>query len=245
MREVPLQENLDAIKFASELLAGEIDVVIFLTGVGTRYLTKVAETKYTRDEWIQALSRITVIARGPKPIAALKELGVPVTLSAPEPNTWHELMSALDRGQPRIELSGRKVAVQEYGVPNNDLIAALTARGALVRPVRVYQWALPEDTVPLRAAIERIAAGEVDVVIFTTSVQAVHVMQVASEMGLADGLRESLLNAVIASIGPTTSETLRSFGIEPDLEPSHPKMGILVNETAAKSRSLLTSKRKS
>jgi uroporphyrinogen-III synthase len=44
------------------------------------------------------------------------------------------------------------------------------------------------------------------------------------------GLRQCL----IGSIGPTTTEALEEFGIHPNLEPSHPKMGLLVMETAAR-----------
>ncbi|HEV8132785.1 MAG TPA: uroporphyrinogen-III synthase, partial [Acidobacteriota bacterium] len=75
MREVPIEENTDAFDFARELLEGRIDIVIFLTGVGVRFLSSVIETRYPREQWIGALSQTSVIARGPKPVAALRELG--------------------------------------------------------------------------------------------------------------------------------------------------------------------------
>jgi uroporphyrinogen-III synthase len=43
---------------------------------------------------------------------------------------------------------------------------------------------------------------------------------------------------VKASIGPTTSETLRSYGLVVDLEASHPKMGFLVKEAAEQSEAM-------
>src|SRR5260370_38199422 len=98
MREAPLSENHEALEFAQELFGGRIDLVIFLTGVGARTLTSIIETKYARSEWVAALSGVTVAARGPKPVAALSELGITPQLKAPEPNTWRELLATLDSG---------------------------------------------------------------------------------------------------------------------------------------------------
>src|SRR5947208_13336925 len=93
MREVPLDSNAEALSFAEDLLAGKFDIVIFLTGVGTRAVLSVAETKFRREDFIAALQRVKVVPRGPKPIAVLRELGVTPALTVPEPNTWRELRS--------------------------------------------------------------------------------------------------------------------------------------------------------
>ena len=105
-REVPVQDNGDALKFVSALRDGRIDVAIFLTGVGTRALAQAAEALCSRQEFVTALSRILVIARGPKPAAALRELGVPITAIVPEPNTWRELLQLLDDRSGEIPISG-------------------------------------------------------------------------------------------------------------------------------------------
>ncbi len=244
MREVPLESNTEAISFARTLAAGGFDMVIFLTGVGTRALARVVETVYPIAQFADALRRIAVVARGPKPVAALKELGVPVTLAVPEPNTWRDLLRALDEKSDSLPLVGRRVAVQEYGTSNPELLAGLTERGAQVTRVPVYQWALPEDTGPLRAAVETIARGEADIVVFTTSIQIVHLLQIAREMDLEDGVRRGLARIVVGSIGPVTSEELREHGISPDFEPVHPKMGFLLNEAGLRGRKLLEEKRR-
>ena len=109
--------------------------------------------------------------------------------------------------------------------------------------VPVYQWALPHDLAPLRAAITAIAEGIVDVALFTTAVQAIHLLQVAAEMKLEEAVKNGLARAIVASIGPTTSEELRRQGIEADLEPSHPKMGYLVKEASEQAEELLRRKR--
>jgi uroporphyrinogen-III synthase len=243
MREIPLESNTEALTFARKLSEGVFDIVIFLTGVGTRALTRVVETVYPVDQFVAALRKIVIVARGPKPVAALKDLGVPVTVAVAEPNTWRDLLSALDEKSDSLQLKGRRVAVQEYGTSNPELLAGLADRGALVTRVPVYEWGLPEDVAPLRAAVQAIARNEVDVVLFTTSIQVNHLLQVAAEMNLEQALRRALSRMLIASIGPVTSERLHEYGFTADIEPSHPKMGYLVSETAQRSAEILRRKR--
>ncbi len=243
MREIPLESNKEAQEFTRKLLAGGFEIIIFLTGVGTRALARVAETVCTRDAFVAALQRVPIVARGPKPVAALKEMGVPVTLAVPEPNTWRELLAALDENRDTLPLDGKSVALQEYGAPNPELLAGLTHRGAKVTPVPVYEWGLPEDSAPLRQAAAALARGEVDVALFTTSIQIVHLLKIAGEMNLLEPVRQAFARILVGSIGPVTSEELRAHGIAADFEPSHPKMGILVNEVAQRSGELLLQKR--
>ena len=243
MREVPLESNTEALEFGWKFLAGGFNVIIFLTGVGTRALARVMETIGPLDQYLAQLRKTAVVARGPKPVAVLKEWGVPIAVTAPEPNTWHELLRALDENAATVPLKGREVAVQEYGVPNPEFIAALAARGAQVTSVPVYEWALPEDTGPLRSAISSIARDEVDAILFTTATQADHLLKIAMEMNEEVSVRRGLSRMVVASIGPTTSERLREFGIAPDMEPSHPKMGFLVSEAAQRCAEILSRKR--
>jgi uroporphyrinogen-III synthase len=244
MREVPIEANAEAVRFIDDAIAGEFDVVILLTGVGARVLLDVVQrVQGTRKRLIDALRETVVVVRGPKPLAVMREIDVPVFLTAPEPNTWRELLAALDERKADLSLDGLNVAVQEYGASNADLLAGLAARGARVTPVPVYQWALPDDLGPLHRAVRAIAAAELDVVLFTTATQAVHLMKVADDMQLAEQVRGGLQRMVVASIGPTTSEELRQQGIQIDLEPSHPKMGFLVREAAERAANVLRTKR--
>ena len=240
-REVP-DSNAKELEFAASLLQDHFSAVIFMTGVGTRALTQAVEPVCSRAQFVAALSRTKVVARGPKPIAALRELGVPVTLAVPEPNTWREILMTLDQNAEKVPLQGRKIAVQEHGVPSPELYGGLRERGADVIPVHVYHWSLPEDTGPLREAISAVTRNEIDVVMFTSSVQIVHLFQIAEEMKLREHLISALNRAVIASVGPVTSDALKEYGISVDLEPTHPKMGFLVKETAEQSTELKRSK---
>jgi uroporphyrinogen-III synthase len=221
MREVPLDADAATAQFGERLYAGEFDMMVLLTGVGTRQLNRILGPRFG-----EALRSLTVVARGPKPVAALREMGLTAAVVAPEPNTWRELLQSLEG---RAE---KRIAVQEYGRSNPELLAGLRARGAEVTPVRVYQWDLPEDTAPLFEAARRLAAGEFDVVLFTTAIQVSHLARAARQQGIEDAAMDSLRRCFVGSIGPTTTEALEEFGVRPAFEPSHPKMGVLVLEAA-------------
>lgn len=241
LREIPLRENSAAIDFIGQLETGEFDLLILLTGVGTRTLVAAVAGRYSRERVAAALQKASLVARGPKPVAALRELGLKPTISVPEPNTWREVLSELDT---KANIKGKRIAVQEYGVTNQELIAGLEGRGAKVMRVPVYRWALPEDTAPLRAAIRKVLDGQVDIALFTNATQVDHLFRVASEENLAQSLREAFGRVLIASVGPVCSEALEQFDLKADLEPEHPKMGHLVAAVARAGRSLLEAKRR-
>ena len=242
LREIPPESNQQTLAFVSDLMDGKIDMVIFLTGVGVRALMEIVETKYDREDFLRVLRMMKIASRGPKPTAALRELKVPIHLNVPEPSTWRELTQKLEQDFG-ASLPSLRVAVQEYGTSNPDLLSWLSARCEAVTRVAVYQWALPEDIQPLRECVMGLVEGLVDVVLFTTSVQVVHLFEVARQMECEEMLRTSLAATAIFSIGPTTTEELKRRGLTPDLEPAHPKMGFLVNEAAQHATSLLQQKR--
>lgn len=243
MREAPLESNADGLAFVRGLLQGEFDIVILLTGAGVRLLARLAEKICSPAEFTKALGRIALVARGPKPAAALKELGLAATVTIPEPSTWRDLLQVLDSNEASLALRDRRVAVQEYGTPKAELLAGLAERGARVTRVPLYEWALPEDLGPLESAIEDLTLRRIDLVLFTSSAQLLHLLRIAARMGREPELRRSFAHVVVGSIGPTTSETLQAHGIQPDFEPPHPKMGFLINEAAQRAAALLRQKR--
>jgi len=239
MREIPLQENPEAVAFGEELFAGRIDAVLFMTGVGARTLIEVLQMRRPLEKIVTAIGAITVIPRGPKPIAVLREFKIPFTITIPEPNTWREVLATLDQHPAGFDLAGKRLAVQEYGVQNPTLIAELEKRGARVLRVPVYRWGLPQDLDPLRQALRMIIAGEAQVILFTNAMQVQSVLQIAAEEGLEQQLRTALERCVVCSVGPTCSETLAGHNIRVDLQPEHPKMGFLVQQAAQRAAALL------
>ena len=243
MREVPLEKNTEALRFAELLLAGWIDALALMTGVGTRLLVESVSTKYDKKQFIEALRQIKIIALGPKPVAALQELGLSPTISVPEPYTWHDLLEILDEKYP---ITGKRIAVQEYGQSNPELVEGLKNRGAEVISVPLYRWELPVDLTPLKnAAMDIISENprKVDLCIFTSATQVRHLFKVAEMNGLKEQLRDAFKKVCIASVGPIASRAIAEQGLSVDFEPDRTNMVHLVRETARRGKDLLLKKR--
>ena len=138
-----------------------------------------------------------------------------------------------------------RVAVQEYGVSNPELLEGLRQRGAHVTPVPVYRWTMPDNLQPLQNLLQQILKGEIPVLLITNAVQVDHLIKVLENSMTIKALHDVLATMMVASIGHVASERLRQHGFPIDLEPSHPKMGILVKEASHKAHVILATKRHS
>lgn len=238
VKEDALDDREGAVHFVERLEAGEFDMLICLTGVGMGMLRDLCASAMPRDRLVDALRDVTIVARGPKPVGVLRNLGVPIHVTIPEPNTWREIVAAVSQ---RPE---RRIAVQEYGQPNENLHRALEELGATVTPVVLYRWELPDDVGPLRQAVSMIAGGECDVVLFTSRIQFEHLLRIAASMGLEAEVTRALKERLaVGSIGEIVNDTLAAEGIQPDIVPRHPKMWDLVKTAAEQSASVLVRKR--
>jgi uroporphyrinogen-III synthase len=242
MREIPLSSNSACLEFGRRLLAGDLDIIVFMTGVGVVKMMETLVTEFSREAILQELRKREIVARGVKPVAALRELQVPVAVTTPEPSTWHEILAGMDLAYGN-RLAQLAVAVQEYGATNPELISELVDRCASVTRVPVYQWGLPFEIEPLQRAIRELIDGSIDVVLFMTAVQVIHLFQVAENMGLQSELQRALQSVAVISVGPTTTEELQHYGLKPDFEPSRPRMGFMVNEAAQYAGKVLAAKR--
>ncbi len=240
MREVPIDKNPAAIDFANRVMTGQVDTIIFMTGVGVKMLVTQIERYVDLKRFLACVSDVVTVVRGPKPVVVLKELGIEPKIRIPEPNTWREILQTLD-GHGGV--SNHNVAILEYGEPNASLGAGLEARGARVTNVKIYGWELPEDTRPLQENVRAICDGRIDVAIFTSQHQAVNLLACARELEMEDKLRQAFARIAVASIGPTTTEGLRDRGLPVDIEPEHSKMGQLVQAAAEQSAAILRAKR--
>jgi uroporphyrinogen-III synthase len=235
LREAPLPPSPATAELARALAAGEVAVLVLLTGVGTRALAGALTPDPSALPALLATTRL--IARGPKPLAALRALGVANAIPVPSPNTWREVLATLDG----LGLApGSLIAVQEYGGPPRDLLDGLAARGHRTLAVQVYRWALPTDTTALRAGLAAITAGTADAAVFTSATQVEHAFAVADD---ADALRAAFATLAVVSIGPVCSEALDAHGVAVDLEADPPKMGVLVALAAERVPPIVAAKR--
>jgi uroporphyrinogen-III synthase len=199
-------------------------MVIFQTGVGTRALFRATESAGLTGELKHLLGSSIVVVRGPKPVGELNARQVRIDIRAASPFTTEKVLEAVST----IELSGARVLVQRYGAENQHLRGSLEERGASVREIATYRWALPADTRPLHDLLDALALARIDAVIFTSAVQIHNLFLVAGQAGRAENLAAELNRVFIASIGPVCSRALRERGIEPSFEADPPKLGPLV-----------------
>jgi uroporphyrinogen-III synthase len=239
MREIPLDENRAVLDLLPQLESGGVDFLILMTGVGVQTLNRLLLTKYPQERITAALRHIDTVARGPKPVHALREIGLQPSMTAPEPNTWREVLATLTAA---MNVRGKRIVIQEYGAPSQDLSNALRTLGAAVVSLPIYRWALPEDVAPLRQAIEKLLRGEVDAALFTNGAQVDCLFEVAAAAHAGPSLRLALKRVVVGSVGPVCTQVLERFDIAPDIEPAHPKMGSLIAEIAESAHDILASK---
>jgi uroporphyrinogen-III synthase len=236
--ERAIETNEDLLVHTGQLIAGAFDMVVLMTGTGLAYWRDASVTRYAPDDFVSALARTTLVSRGPKPVVVLHQMGLKAQVQVPEPNTWQEMVPLI------AARSERRIAIQEYGRGNPEFVAALESLGGEVTPICIYRWELPADTGPLREAARRIAQRDCDVVVFTTSVQLTHLLEIAAAEGLEQEVRRSLEHdVVIASVGPIMDAALVAQNLKPDIVPPHPKMGILLRAAAENAYDALTLKR--
>ena len=229
LREVPLENGDEVTAFINRFLAEPVAALVCLTGVGTRALLQAAAAQDVLEPILNKLASTTVVARGPKPVAVLREYNVRIDLVPPEPNTSREVLELL---RP-LELRGKLIAMQHYGEPNQFLREALIAEGAQVLEVSLYRWSLPEDTTPLVRFLTDVQQGGIQIVAANSKTQVHNLFAVAEQQGVNDGLRDILnQSVVVAAVGPVCAQAWRDNGVAVDVVPEHPHMGHLVHAIA-------------
>lgn len=228
VREVARRDLGPAHAAIDRIIDGDVDVVVFLTGVGTTALFDLAATRGLREPLLRALAGTVVAARGPKPSTVLRAAGVRLDVTPGDPTSDAVLAALVARG-----LRGRTVAVQLYGDEATVLTDGLTAHGANVLEIPLYEWALPEDIAPLERLVADVCAGRVDVVAFTSSPQIRHVFTVAERLGRSVELAHALDHVVTtAVVGPLCAASLAERGVKAAIHAPKGTMGALVHSIA-------------
>ncbi len=238
VQERALEDQKEPLEFIRRLAAREFDLVVCMTGAGLAFLRELAAGHSLIDQLSDGLRNVFIVSRGPKPVPILRELGAKAQIVVPEPNTWKEVVDAI-RSRPE-----RRIAVQEYGRPNPEMTAALENLGAVVTPFAIYRWELPSDTTPLREAARLLASQSIDVVLFTSSIQLDHLLEIAREEDMENEVLRALqTHSALASVGPVMTAALESAGLSADIIPDHPKMVGIVKAAAAQSHAAIHRKR--
>ena len=224
LAELPDLNRDQIVRLVRSLDARAPKLAVFQTGVGTRALFAATDALSLTEKFNSFLEGAIVVARGPKPTAALRARGVRIDRSAADPFTTREvLVSVRD-----LELKGARVIVQRHGSANTELDTALEARGAEVIEIPVYRWSLPADTRPLEELVGRLERREIDAVVFTNAEQARNLFLIGNRLQKIEMLRQALNHTFVASIGPVASAALREAGVQVGLEAHPPKLGALL-----------------
>lgn len=241
MREVPVKQPGAVWSFAKRLFEEKTDLVVFLTATGVSMVAELIISKYGRREYLKALRKTKIICRGSKTVSALAKLGIEPEIKVCEPATWKEVVISASKAGL---LNGTTIEVQQSGAANPQLMRALRKHGAKARSFSVYKWKFPENTVPLEETVRSVASGNQDLLLFTSSRQVANIMETARRMKNARLFKEGVSRTVIGSIGPSTTATLKRFGISVDYEPDRAKMERLVSDLTVRGRPLLEKKRR-
>jgi len=198
-----------------ELIRGDFGLVILMTGEAVRRLAGFAERSDRLREYVEALGKTPLLARGPKPAKALRDLGVTAAPRAASAPTTDGVISTL-RGE---QLSGLRVGLTLFGQGNPALEGFLGENGAVVRPVLSYVYAPAADDDRVADLIDRVNQGAVDALLFTSSPQVDRLYEVAARRGLEERLKAGLARTKVAAVGPVVAENLRERGAAVDLCP--------------------------
>jgi uroporphyrinogen-III synthase len=207
--------SAQVLAFALRLAEGGFDDFVLITGEGlTRILSCIDKYEPAlRPRFIEGLRKIRTITRGPKPARALRALGLRPNIEATQPTT-----DGVIRALSNDDLAGRRVAVQLYGNdPNLTLMRFLASKNAEVTTVAPYVYGNAADDAAVKALLERMAAGEVDAIAFTSKLQ---IERLVTQQP-APLVRRALSRTLIAAVGPIVAEAIRAHGFEVASSPEH------------------------
>ena len=225
LREVMRESGEEVGELIDSLGEGSVQIVTFLTGVGSNALFDEARRLGRLEELLEGLQRTINVCRGQKPWLPLKRRGVPISVTVEEPYTTEDVLATLRALAPQ----GKGVALLHYGERSGAVAEPLREWGARVQELCLYEWRLPEDTRPLENLIGEIMAGDLDAVAFTSQVQIRHLLAIADRTGSRGRLTDALNTlTVVAAVGPTCAGALEAAGVRARVVPRHPKMGPMV-----------------
>lgn len=227
LEETPAGNRAELENFVRLSISGSLSVMIFLTGVGARFLISAAESISLKEPFLKALENLTIVVRGPKPISTLRQFNVRVDIT-PDVPTTEGVIDALHKW----DLQGKRVGVQLYGTPNPQLVSALENQGAIVVPVQVYAYGPVADSRSVSDFITKMLKHEIQAVAFTSAPQVRMLFEIASQLGISTMLKRALDTVTIASIGEVTNRALAEKGVVPQIVPKQPKMGSMVQAVA-------------
>jgi uroporphyrinogen-III synthase len=221
LREVRAEDDDALRETLRAVVSAPVHLFVFQTGVGTAALFDLAAASGFAGPLAEAVRDALVVARGPKPLAVLLQMGFRVDRRTETPHTTDQVLPLL----ADLDLAGRRVALQHYGSTNERLAEHLRARACELIELRSYRWALPEDVGPVLRFLDELRAGRVSVAAFSSASQVENLFTLAEDQGVAADLPAWLSErTVTAAIGPACARALEQRAVAIAIQPDVPKM---------------------
>ncbi len=223
MRIVPLEEDTELLATTRAVIAEAPDDVVVTTAIGFRGWVDAADAADLAPLLLERLSRARILVRGPKARGAVRAAGLREAYCAPGETTTEVIEHLLAGGA-----QGRRVVVQLHGVTDDALLERLRTAGAAIRTVPVYRWGDSPDPEAVRRAIDAVAAGTADALVFTSAPGSEAFLEAARRAGRYDEVIDALSSRVVpTAVGDVTAGPLRAAGLDP-LVPDRWRLGALV-----------------
>jgi uroporphyrinogen-III synthase len=190
-----------------EIVALPIDPSVSLNDFDWLVVTSASGVDLLWNRFKDALKEINIAVVGPKTSVAFGKKGISPKVVASESVGEGLAKDLLER------VSGRRVLVARAKKGRKELVDMLS-KVADVTEITLYDTVFPADKTGMERFKALLSAGEIDAIIFTSSLSAKHLLDFIGEDG---GTR--LSEIIVCAIGPVTALTLEELGITPTCIP--------------------------
>lgn len=191
----------------------EFDIIILtsVNGVAAFF-----ERLLENNQYYGVLTDITIVAVGPKTAAAIEENHIHPDLIPADHRAEGVVAELLKLG-----VEGKRILYPRAEIVRPLIIDSLQAAGAEVVAPVAYRTVMPEGSGD--RIRDLLATGSIDAICFSSSSTFNNLVEMVGEC-----LQGLLGNTKLFSIGPQTSETIRKYGFQVDLEPEQWTLDALV-----------------
>ena len=214
IRDAPDAEPVEA--WLRWFVRGRCDDLVLMTGEGLRRrLLGLARRTDLESAFLDALRTTRKIARGPKPVRALREVGLEADIPADEPTT-----EGIIAGMRRLDLSGalRRRAAQSWQ-SESAASGFIKSVGAVPYPVLPYVYVSEAHDARVLVIINDMAAGQFDAIAFTSAPQVRRLRDLARATGRDADLLQGFRRIVVAAVGPIVASELEALGAQVNVMP--------------------------
>jgi len=227
--------------FITEVLERQIDLILVMTGPGIQAIMDESK-KINREQFLESLRQIPIIARSGKPQQVLSKHGISENVTLPA----HETVEACFELAIAHNVNAKRVAVIWHGASSGEQVIKLRTAGAQVLEISTYQYSdefdkngtdlleslgykyVEPNTRRIFELIDDLVKGDVDAVTFTSPPAVDNLFDIAIGHDHEEDLRKALNNVVIVAIGPTTKQTIEKHGVHVKVVPETYKMGPMI-----------------